>query len=268
DDPGRSRPGIEAQDAASRGAIEAELSRLREEYSALEARAKAVEEQLRVSASLSQTLKSGLETSRTAEKQLADKLEEAERTIREMTGEVRSLREGRLKDAFLIANHKSRLDERTEQMREQDEALARQKTLLAADRDIRDIMTARNLHIVDVSDNDSKGRTRQPVGRIFYTENKSLIFYAFDLNDKRVLNANYAFQAWGYRGANDQTARSLGFFYVDDQKQKRWALKFDDPRLLQQIDAVFVTIEPPGGSKKPTGEKLLYAYLKGKTNHP
>jgi hypothetical protein len=31
---------------------------------------------------------------------------------------------------------------------------------------------------------------------------------------------------------------------------------------------VFVTVEPPGGSPKPTGQKLLYAYLNGQPNHP
>jgi len=60
----------------------------------------------------------------------------------------------------------------------------------------------------------------------------------------------------------------LGIFYVDDQKQNRWVLKFDDPDVLTEIDSVFVTVEPPGGSAKPTGHKLLYAYLKANPNHP
>src|SRR4029453_5192627 len=106
---------------------------------------------------------------------------------------LRNMREARRQDAVLIATQESQLKGGSDQVREQNEALQRQKELLAVDRDIRDIMTARNLHNIDVSDNDSKGRTRQPVGRIFYTENKSLIFYAFELDDKRVLNSNYAF---------------------------------------------------------------------------
>src|SRR5262249_16107588 len=92
DEPGRNPTAIESEAAASPATIEAELTRLREEYSALEARAKAVEERLRASASQSETLKSELETSRTTEKQLTGKLQEAERAIKEMTGEVRSLR--------------------------------------------------------------------------------------------------------------------------------------------------------------------------------
>ena len=63
-------------------------------------------------------------------------------------------------------------------------------------------------------------------------------------------------------------ARSLGIFYVDDPKKNRWVLKFEDPRILAEIDSVFVTIEPPGGSAKPTGRKFLYAYLNANPNHP
>ena len=38
---------------------------------------------------------------------------------------------------------------------------------------------------------------------------------------------------------------------------------------LAQIDAVFVTVEPRGGSKKPSGKPFLYAYLrKAPLNHP
>jgi len=37
---------------------------------------------------------------------------------------------------------------------------------------------------------------------------------------------------------------------------------------LEQIDAVFVTVEPAGGSRKPSGKPLLFAYLKVDPNHP
>jgi hypothetical protein len=46
------------------------------------------------------------------------------------------------------------------------------------------------------------------------------------------------------------------------------ALRLDDPAKLAQIDAVFVTIEPHGGSERPTGKAFLYAYLKKDPNHP
>jgi len=45
-------------------------------------------------------------------------------------------------------------------------------------------------------------------------------------------------------------------------------LKFDDPKTLAKIDAVFVTVEPDGGSHHPSGKQLLFAYLRVTPNHP
>jgi len=57
--------------------------------------------------------------------------------------------------------------------------------------------------------------------------------------------------------------------YVDDKVQRRWVLKVDDPRQLAEINSVFVTLEPhDGGSEKPRGHKILYAFLSGQANHP
>src|SRR5262249_60134697 len=117
----------------------------------------------------------------------------------------------------------------TGKLRLQTEALDRETTLLAAGRDIHDLMGARNLHIVDVLDVDSKGKDRRAFGRVFYTEEKSLIFYAFDLSDRGTARRNASFQVWGARGPAQSPAQSLGIFYVDDQKQNRWVLKFEDP---------------------------------------
>jgi len=248
-------------------ALEAELTRAREENAALLARVKAAEEQVQTAVSQNQSLQAEIASGKSVERDLTAKLNEATATINQTTGELRNLREGRSNDASLIVAQESRLKDWAEKLKEQSEAIERQKQLLVADRDVRDLMTARNLHIIDVYDVDGKGNTRRTFGRVFYTEGKSLIFYAFDLEDKRVLNANHAFQAWGHLESGGQS-RNLGIFYVDDRKQNRWALKFNDSRTLAQIDSVFVTIEPPGGSPKPTGQRLLYAYLRNKPNHP
>ena len=37
---------------------------------------------------------------------------------------------------------------------------------------------------------------------------------------------------------------------------------------IAQIDAVFITVEPEGGSTKPSGKPLLFAYLRIDPNHP
>jgi anti-sigma-K factor RskA/putative zinc finger protein len=158
--------------------------------------------------------------------------------------------------------------ELSEKLAAQTVVFERERELLAAGKEIRDLMGARSLHIIDVFDVDGTGRSAKAFGRVFYTEGQSLIFYAFDLTPRRHSRADHAFQAWGYRDPAPQSARSLGIFYADDKTQDRWVLKFDDPEVLAEIDSVFVTVEPPGGSPKPTGQKLLYAYLNGQPNHP
>jgi hypothetical protein len=72
----------------------------------------------------------------------------------------------------------------------------------------------------------------------------------------------------GRRGADRQHAVSLGLLYKDDASQKRWVLKFNDAKTISQIDAVFVTVEPEGGSTKPSGKPLLFTYLRVDPNHP
>ncbi|HVI07420.1 MAG TPA: anti-sigma factor, partial [Candidatus Binatia bacterium] len=100
------------------------------------------------------------------------------------------------------------------------------------------------------------------------TRGKSLIFYAYDLDQQAGLKQVSTFQAWGRRGPDRQQALSLGIFYEDNAARKRWILKCNDPKTLAQIDAVFVTVEPQGGSHKPSDRALLFTYLKVNPNHP
>jgi len=73
----------------------------------------------------------------------------------------------------------------------------------------------------------------------------------------------------GQKEGRSQPPRSLGIFYVDDSTQDRWVLKFEDPDVLEQIDQVFVTVEPASGSKQPTGRPFLSAaFLNEPPNHP
>ena len=170
--------------------------------------------------------------------------------------------------ATLVADQ-SKIRELSDQLAEQSGALDREREMLAANRDIRDLMSARNLHIADVFDTDTKGKTRAGFGRVFFTEGKSLIIYAYDLNDHRVQDAGYHYRVWGKKEGPSQSAKSLGIFYSDDKTQKRWVFKYDDPKVLSEIDSVFVTLEPPGKSPtEPKGEKFLYAYLRNQPNHP
>jgi Putative zinc-finger len=151
-------------------------------------------------------------------------------------------------------------------LHDREGVLDQQQELLVHDRDIRELMGARDLYIAEVYDVARDGQTKKPYGRVFYTKGKSLVFYAYDL-DQQTEAKGSTFQAWG-RGSDRQQALNLGVFYEDSASRKRWVLRFDDPKTLAQIDAVFVTVEPNGGSHKPSGKSLLFAYLRIDPNHP
>ncbi|MBZ5490291.1 MAG: hypothetical protein LAO76_05090 [Acidobacteriia bacterium] len=200
---------------------------------------------------------------------LRKRVEESQAAAASVRAELERAQGGRVEDQATLIESQIRIRDLSEQLAEKSSALEREKELLVAGRDVRELMASRNLHIVDVFDTDPKGKTRPAFGRIFLTEGKSLIFYAYDLNDPRVQNAGYHYRVWGKREGPSQHAKSLGIFYSDDKSQKRWVLQYDDPKVLQEIDSVFVTLEPPNGDlAQPKGDKLMYAYLRGQANHP
>jgi hypothetical protein len=163
------------------------------------------------------------------------------------------------------------LADRDVRLTEVSASVEREREMLSQGREVRDIMGARDLHIVDVIDRDGKGRARKAFGRAFYTQGKSLIFYAFDLPAKNTADGKFVYAAWGSNSnnLNSKMAHSLGIFYNDDQTQHRWAMKFDDPKLLEEIDTVFVTLEPADRSfTTPTGKPILEAYFGTPPNHP
>jgi anti-sigma-K factor RskA len=93
--------------------------------------------------------------------------------------------------------------------------------------------------------------------------------YAFDL-DPGVKNVN-AYQVWGRKETPpgmQARPKSLGILYLDSESNHRWVMRFDDPKQLEELDAVFVTVEPRGGSTKPTSKPFLYALLRQEANHP
>jgi hypothetical protein len=181
--------------------------------------------------------------------------------------DLRRLRSERDSANAALVDQQFKNTELTAEVKEKDALAERERQLNAVTRDVRDLMGARNLHILDVSDVDGNGRRSKSFGRVFLVEEKSLIFYAFDLGD-RGNPAKVSFQAWAQMGGRQNIAKNLGVFYVDDRAQKRWVLKVNDPEKLKSINSVFVTIEPLGGADRPTGKKLLYAYLATQPNHP
>ena len=171
-------------------------------------------------------------------------------------------------EATLIADQ-AKIQDLTEEVSEKSAMLDQERQLLALGHDVTDLMGARNLHIVDVVDTDPKGKTRPAFGRVFFTEGKSLVFYAYDLNGAKIQKADYQYRVWAKQEGDDKQVRNLGIFYSDDKAQRRWVFKCDDPKILNEIDSVFVTLEPAGADPNhPKGQNLMYAYLRGQPNHP
>jgi TolA-binding protein len=207
--------------------------------------------------------------------QSAGEYEAAQVRFEELQKGIEAETEQRQQAATRAASLEGKVEELTQVLRDRERTVDQQQTeiskqqeLLEHDRDIRELMGARDLYIAEVYDVARTGQTNKTYGRVFYTRGKSLIFYAYDLDQQAGLKNASSFQAWGRRGPDKTQALNLGIFYEDSVGKKRWMLKFDDPKTLDQIDAVFVTVEPNGGSHRPSGKQLLFAYLRVNPNHP
>jgi hypothetical protein len=204
--------------------------------------------------------------------------EERDRLLRQVSAEEAILREAqerlkrleRERSEYVIhtASLETRIAELSNSLEERERLTTQQQDLLAKDRDIRDLIGARDLYITEIFDVARNGDTRKAAGRVFFTKGKSLIFYAYDLNESPGVKDASTFEAWGQRGSDWRQASKLGIFFEDSASKKRWVVKSNDRRTLEQIDAVFITVEPNGGSERPTGKPLLFAYLKVAPNHP
>jgi hypothetical protein len=134
--------------------------------------------------------------------------------------------------------------------------------------EIGSLVAARNLHIIDVYDSNAAGNRQRAFGRVFYVEGRSLVFYAYDLTAEHA-QKNITFHLWGEKAGSKETTLSLGILHDDDPHEQRWALKFDDPKVLTKINSVYVTAE--SGNRRgdaPHGPRVLYAYFGAQPNHP
>jgi putative zinc finger protein len=199
---------------------------------------------------------------------LRQKLEVAEAALATTKADLDSAQHQRRQEQLAGQSLGEQIKDLNAQLRSSEQRIGKQEDLLAEDRDVRDLMGARDLYIAEVYDVARDGTTRKPYGRVFYTKGKSLIFYAYDLDEQPGVKTASTFQAWGQNGPDRQQAVSLGIFYQDSAAKKRWVLKTDNPEKLEQISAVFVTMEPPGGSHRPDGKSLLFASLRIEPNHP
>jgi hypothetical protein len=258
-----SGPGIDL-----RSKLELAQSRVAE----LQEQTVAAEKRYQQSNSTATTIEQQLETERSDRKRISDERDALSQQLAAAQAEEQSLRDKSTAANVASSQQMARLVSLETQIHdanaaldEKDRMLALDKQFLDHDREIRDLIAARDLYIADIYDVAQNGKTTKPFGRVFYTKDKSLVFYGYDLDKQPGLKQSVAFQAWG--SGDDKQDVSLGLLYQDGT-QKRWVLRFNDTKTLARLNMVFVTAEPPGGSSKPTGKPLLLAYLQVQPNHP
>jgi len=192
-----------------------------------------------------------------------------EARITQLQSELETYRADKNASDMAVRVQEAELRELRKKVADQEQMLTQEEELARSGDDVRQLVVARNLHIIDVHDRDGNGHSQRAFGRIFYTEGRSLIFYAYDLADQRKVDTKVSFYVWGGRLGTDKPIQNLGIFHNDDASDGRWILTFDDPKVLTQINSVFVTAESARKAvSAPEGRRILFAFLGDQPNHP
>jgi hypothetical protein len=199
--------------------------------------------------------------------QLLDESGSQAKLLAEAKDEVARNTQLRINDEASLVEQQTRITELSNKLRVASATLDMERQMVAAGKDIPELMASRQLHVIDVRDTDPNGNPSKAFGRVFLTEGKSLTFYAFDLNEDAVASAKRGFQVWATPEGGKNLAHSLGLLRMDPKAPGRWVLKVENPELVKEIGSVFVTVESAAGGKQPSAQKMLYAYL-GEANHP
>jgi hypothetical protein len=247
-------------------ALTENLSQLNQSLATGQREIKNLRAQLGSAATTADSLRQDSQQSLSRNAQLLDESRNQEKLLAEARDEVARSGQSRTNDEASLVEQQTRITELSNKLRIASATLDEERRLAAAGKDAGELMAARQLHVIDVRDTDSDGNPSKTFGRVFLTEGKSLTFYAFDLNEERAANVKRGFQVWAADYGNN-SARSLGFLHPDAKASGRWVLRVENPKLVEAISSVFVTVEPAAGGKQPSGQKLLYAYL-GEANHP
>jgi hypothetical protein len=255
------------------------LSQLEGQKSQLESTLAKLKQELSASQSEKQSLSDELTTAKdelaaltirgkSASEQSAAELREAQNKVATLQSRAEALGERLAESDVKLGIQKQMREDLAAKLDTTEEELRRQNDVKSAKLELGDLVAARNLHIVDVYDADSNGKRQRSFGRVFYIEGKSLVFYAYDLDAPGQFKANMVFHVWGEKAGVKEVAHSLGILHKDDG-QSRWAMTFDDPRVLIKINSVFVTTEVANKQyNEPHGKKVLYAYWGNQANHP
>jgi hypothetical protein len=182
---------------AERDRMIRDLRRQVEDQSAALGEAKRVQANLEQSLQNDQTEKQQLAQERS---NFTQKLDAAQASLQKTQADLDSLRQQRSQDQSRSDSLEAQIRDLHGQLRDREQTIGKQDELLAHDRDIRDLMGARDLYIAEVYDVERDGATKKPYGRVFYTKGKSLVFYAYDLDQQPGVRNASTFQAWGRGG--------------------------------------------------------------------
>ncbi len=213
-------------------------------------------------------LSAELDEMRSKDSTLVAAREQDQSEAAELKNRVQTLEGSNASSVAVMVELQDKIHSLNAALEQQSEKLAMESQMTSVSSDVRQLMGARNLHIIDVHDVNSVGKSAKSFGRVFYSEGQSLVFYAFDLPNGKLTVAKYHFEAWGQQEGQAQSVRNLGTFSIDDREQHRWVLKVSDASLLRGMDSVFVTAETLGNVNEPRGKRVLYAFLAGRPNHP
>lgn len=251
---------------SEREVLQEALADAQTKYEELQGRVKALSAQLASANAQIAQQNQDMQLAKTNVEQAKALADQKDKMLEDLRGQLRGVMQLAENQGNVLEDVRRKL-KNAEQAQNADLASTAQSPPVSEE-EAKELLGARDLHIVDVYDVDASGHRRRTYGRVFYVEKKQLVFYAFDLEGKKHNRAPASFQAWGYLQANQGKPQNLGTFNLDNAALSRWVLKVDNRRILQHIDAVFVTLEPLGGSPVPRGRKLLYAYLNNPPNHP
>lgn len=200
-------------------------------------------------------------------KQQARSLQDAEDRVSKLEADLEAAQRRLSEDEAILVAQQEATQDATAKLANTEFQLQREREVYSARNEISQLISARNLHIIDVRDTEPGGKRQRAFGRVFYVEGQSLVFYAYDLAASSHPNRQFTFHVWGETASVKETTYSLGILHSDDTSQARWVLTFDDPKVLNRINAVYITADHETPSKTPQGRKLLYAFL-GAPNHP
>ncbi len=247
---------LPSKEFAEDNELKATIARLQAKYEAAQAELAGAHKQDQQSAHANQELQADLA-------QLRLQATTQQTTLSQLQSQLDLAHSDHAQDTKLLAM-------REEQLRRLTADMAASNTELAEDRKVSEafrLMAQRNLHVVDVYDNNKTGQPSSTFGRVFYSEGGPMMFVAFDLpgsgpGDKTV------YHAWGKTEGSSKKPLQLGTFTKDDGASQRWVMRVNETALLKQVDAVFITADHGGNVRTPNGPPLLYAYLRQVPNHP